>query len=70
MTIGIDYGVMSRKIEEQLNWQGFSLYHNAEKYEKVRIAINMCMFHCATQREVENMRKRLHKKNNSWYFRN
>lgn len=55
MRIEIHFGVLHDTIEAQLNMQGLTLGEEAEKYEKIRNAINMCKFHVATEKQVEYM---------------
>ena len=62
MRIEIHFGVLHDTIEAQLNMQGLTLGEEAEKYEKIRNAINMCKFHVASSKEVENMFRRLKEK--------
>jgi hypothetical protein len=60
--IGFSYGAFAKSLEEQANEQGYTLSKNAEKYEKIRNAINMCGFHVATESQVDSMLKKLQKK--------
>ena len=62
MRIEIHFGVLHDTIEAQLNMQGLTLGEEEEKYEKIRNAINMCKFHVASSKEVENMFRRLKEK--------
>ncbi|EKS4345028.1 hypothetical protein QB607_003031 [Clostridium botulinum] len=59
--VGFSYGVFGDSLEKQANDQGFTLNDNAEKFEKIRRAINMCGFHVATESQVDSMLKKLHK---------
>lgn len=59
MIIEIHFEALHDTIEAQLNMQGLTLGEEAEKYEKIRNAINMCKFHVASSKEVENMFRRL-----------
>lgn len=52
------YGSLGKTLKEQARQLGFEL-NNAEKYEKIRYAINMCGFHVATDSQVELMLKKL-----------
>jgi len=60
--VGFYYGVMYESLEEQANKQGYTLGKEAEKLEKIRKAINMCMFHVATESQTSTMTKKLHNK--------
>lgn len=60
--VGFSYGVLFDTLEEQANDQGYTLGDNAETFEKIREAINMCMFHVATDSQVSAMTKKLHNK--------
>jgi hypothetical protein len=51
---------MEKTLEEQANEQGYTLGNKAELLEKIRHAINMCMFHVATESQVAAMTKKLH----------
>jgi len=58
--VGFEYGCFGKPLEEQAIKQGFEL-KNADKYEKIRHAINMCGFHVATNSQVNMMFKKLTK---------
>jgi len=60
--VGFSYGVLYDSLEEQANKQGYTLSKDADTFEKIRKAINMCMFHVATDSQVSTMTKKLHKK--------
>jgi len=60
--VGFSYGVMGDSLEEQANKQGYTLGKEAEKFEKIRESINMCMFHVATESQTSAMTKKLHNK--------
>lgn len=60
--IGFSYGAFAESLEEQANKQGYTLGKDAEKYEKIRNAINMCGFHVATESQIDSMLKKLQKK--------
>ena len=60
--VGFSYGVFGDSLEEQANKQGYTLEEEAEKYKKIRKAINMCGFHVATDSQVNLMTQKLHKK--------
>lgn len=60
LTIG--YGALMPKLEEQVNEQGYTLGHEADKLEKIRFSINMCGFHVATESQIKSMLGKLHKK--------
>ena len=60
--VGFSYGVLYESLEEQANKQGYTLGKDADTFEKIRKAINMCMFHVATDSQVSTMTKKLHKK--------
>lgn len=60
--IGFSYGCLEDTLEKQANKQGYTLGEEAEKLEKIRKAINMCMFHVATDSQVAAMTKKLHNK--------
>lgn len=61
-TAKFSYGVIGDTLEEQANKQGYTLGRNADICEKIRKAINMCMFHVATETQVNAMTNKLHKK--------
>jgi len=56
------YGPINESLEEQANKQGYTLGDETEKLEKIRKAINMCMFHVATESQTKQMTDKLHKK--------
>lgn len=58
--VGFSYGAIGKSLKEQANEQGFEL-KDSEKFEKIRKAINMCMFHVATDSQVRAMTNKLHK---------
>jgi hypothetical protein len=58
--IGFSYGAISKTLREQANEQGFDL-KDYEKFEKIKKAINMCMFHVATDSQIKAMTNKLHK---------
>jgi len=60
--IGFSYGALYGALEEQANKQGYTLGKEAEKFEKIKEAINMCMFHVATPSQTSAMTKKLHGK--------
>ncbi|HCL4447095.1 TPA: hypothetical protein N2D16_002700 [Clostridium botulinum] len=60
--VEFSYGVFGEPLEKQANDQGFTLGTDAEKFEKIRKAINMCGFHVATESQVDSMIKKLYKK--------
>ena len=60
--VGFSYGVLYDSLEQQANKQGYTLGEDADTFEKIRKAINMCMFHVATDSQVSTMTKKLHKK--------
>jgi hypothetical protein len=60
--VGFRYGVLGDSLEEQANAQGYTLGEEGDKFEKIRKAINMCMFHVATESQVKIMTEKLHKK--------
>jgi len=61
--IGFSYAVFpSNSLEEQANEQGYTLGEDADTFEKIRKAINMCMFHVATESQITAMTKKLHNK--------
>jgi hypothetical protein len=60
--VGFSYGVLMDTLEDQANMQGYTLGDEAEKLEKIRKAINMCMFHVATESQTKQMTDKLHKK--------
>ena len=61
--VGFSYAVFpSNSLEEQANKQGYTLGDDADTFEKIRKAINMCMFHVATESQVTAMTKKLHNK--------
>jgi len=61
--IGFSYAVFpSNSLEEQANEQGYTLGEDADTFEKIRKAINMCMFHVTTESQVTAMTKKLHNK--------
>lgn len=57
--IEFSYGVIGDSLEKKANKQGYTL-EGADKFEKIRKAINMCMFHVATDSQVSAMTKKLH----------
>lgn len=57
--VGFSYGPLCDDLEVQANRQGYTLGENAEKFEKIRDAINMVMFHVATKSQVDYMTKKL-----------
>lgn len=61
-TVGFSYGVLYDTLEEQANKQGYTLKDKADILEKIREAINICMFHVATDSQTSIMTKKLHKK--------
>lgn len=61
-TVSCEYGVLGDTLEEQARQQGYTLGDKADIYERVRKAINMCMFHVATDSQVQAMFGKLHKK--------
>ena len=61
--VGFSYGIFGKTLKEQANEQGFEL-KDAETFEKIRKAINMCGFHVATDSQVNAMIKKLHSKVN------
>ena len=60
--VGFYYGVMYEPLEEQANKQGYTLGEEVETLEKIRKAINMCMFHVATESQTSSMTQKLHNK--------
>ena len=60
--VGFSYGVLYESLEEQSNKQDYTLGKDANTFEQIREAINMCMFHVATDSQVSTMTKKLHKK--------
>jgi len=60
--LGFVYGVFGDSLEEQANKQGYTLGNDAETFEKIRKAINMCGFHVATDSQISLMTKKLHNK--------
>jgi len=60
--VGFSYGCLGDSLEEQANKQGYTLGEDADTFEKIRKAINMCMFHVATDSQVSAMTKKLHNK--------
>lgn len=56
------YGILWSSLEEQANAQGFTLGDDAEKFEDVREAINLCKFYVATDSQVDMMFRKLQKK--------
>lgn len=60
--VGFSYGVLFDPLEKQANEQGYTLGEKAETLEKIREAINICMFHVATDSQVSAMTKKLHSK--------
>jgi len=60
--VGFNYGIIGESLEEQANKQGYTLGKDADTFEKIRKAINMCMFHVATDSQVSLMTKKLHNK--------
>lgn len=58
----IEFSAFAKPIEEQLNAKSYTLGDKAETIEKINKAITMCMFHVATQSQVESMRKKLAKR--------
>lgn len=61
MEVRFSYGCMSDTLEEQANAQGLTLRGEAGKLEKIRKAINVCMFHAATDAQVKAMTNKLNK---------
>lgn len=61
MQIRFSYGVLQPSLEEQAKEQGLTLGSEADKFEKIRKAINMCAFHVATQSQISSMEMKLHK---------
>lgn len=59
-TIGFNYGVLFDSLETQAKKQGYKL-NDADKFEEIRKAINLCSFHVATDSQVLIMLKKLHK---------
>jgi hypothetical protein len=60
--IGFSYGVIEDSLEVQANTLGYTLGKDADKYEKIRNAINMCGFHVATESQVNLMFNKLQQK--------
>lgn len=60
--IGFNYGVFADTLEKQAYEQGYTLGKDAEKFENIRKAINMCGFHVATESQVDAMFKKLQSK--------
>lgn len=58
--VGFSYGVLQKPLKEQAKEQGLELKY-ADKFEKIREAINMCGFHVATGTQVNAMIKKLNK---------
>jgi len=61
MNIQFRYGVLCEPLENQANKQGYTLGKKVETLEKIRVAINMCGFHVATNSQVDMMFKKLNK---------
>lgn len=60
--VRFSYGVLSETLETQANKQGYTLGDDADKFEKIKDAINMCVFHVATDSQIDAMTKKLHNK--------
>ena len=60
--VGFGYGALCDPLEKQANEQGYTLGKKAETLDKIKDAINMCLFHVATDSQVDSMTKKLHKK--------
>lgn len=58
--VRFSYGIIGDTLTEQATKQGFEL-KDAEKFEKIKKAINMCGFHVATNSQVDMMFKKLNK---------
>jgi len=58
--VGFNYACIRDTLGKQANKQGFEL-KDADKFEKILNAINMCGFHVATGSQVVAMIKKLHK---------
>jgi len=58
--IGFDYGLFGDTLAEQATKLGYTLAC-ADKFEKIRKAINMVGFHVATESQANMMFKKLHK---------
>lgn len=61
MEVGFGYGILSGKLEEQANKQGFTLGEHAEMLDDVKDAINVCRMTVATDSQVKAMTSKLHK---------
>lgn len=57
--VGFGYGPLCDSLETQANVQGYTLGDDAEKFEKIKDAINMVMFYVATDSQVNAMTKKL-----------
>ncbi len=60
--VSFGYGILTDTLEEQANKQGYTLGDKSEILEKIKLSINICRFHVATDSQVSAMTKKLHNK--------
>ena len=58
--VRFSFGCIGDTLGDQAKKQGYEL-KDAEKFEKIKHAINMCGFHVATGSQVDMMFKKLNK---------
>lgn len=62
MQVTIQYGALSKPIEDQLNEQKLTLGNKQELIEKLEHSLTMCRFHLMTDSQYNACLKKLHKK--------
>ncbi len=59
--LSFDLGIFSEPLEVQANRQGYTLGDDQERLDHIRKSISICNLFVATDKEVDNMRKKLMK---------